>query len=180
MKHQSKITNGPRVLGFAAFSGTGKTTLLKQLIPSLRQRGIRVAVIKHAHHDFDIDYPGKDSYELRKSGADQVIVASGYRWAMVTERRCEPELPFLLSKLETQEVDLVLVEGFKHLAFSKLELHRSPLDKPLLFQNDPDIVAIACDGGTRLPDSATLPRLDIDQVESVTDFIVQWLKATTV
>ena len=163
------------LLGMAAFSGTGKTTLLTRLIPVLANRGIRTAVIKHAHHDFDIDYPGKDSYELRKSGADQVIVASDQRWAMVTERRQEPDLAMLLSRLDPERVDLVLVEGFKHVSFPKVELHRSCLGKPLLYPEDAGIIAIACDPSTCLVGDNTPPRVDIDDVDAVADLVARWL-----
>ena len=164
------------LLGMAAFSGTGKTTLLTKLIPVLARHGIRTAVIKHAHHDFDIDYPGKDSYELRKSGADQVIVASDQRWAMVTELRREPELATLLAKLDAGRVDLVLVEGFKHVRFPKVELHRSCLGKPLLYPDDEGIIAIACDPATVLCGDKVPPRVDIDDVDAVAVLVADWLK----
>ena len=111
------------VLGFCAYSGTGKTTLLKQLIPELNQRGIRLAVIKHAHHNFDVDIPGKDSFEMRKAGARQVLVASHVRWALMTEDPVEndPQLQHLLRQIEADKVDMVLVEGFKKLALPKIK-----------------------------------------------------------
>jgi len=158
------------VLGFAAFSGTGKTTLLKQLIPSLGSRGIRIGLIKHAHHNFDIDIPGKDSYELRKAGADQVIVASRNRYALIRETpgNTEPELKQLLEVIDCQQLDLVLVEGFKHTVFPKIELHRSSMNKPFLYRDDPSIIAIACDSD--LPE-CPIPVLDLNQPESITDYI---------
>lgn len=160
------------VVGFAAFSGTGKTTLLRRLIPELRARGVRLAVIKHAHHDFDTDIPGKDSYELRRAGATQMLVASRRRWAMVTETpgAHEPRLGELLPRLNVAALDLVLVEGFKQAAIPKIELHRKAMARPLLFLTDPNVVAIACDS-LELPDTPRLPVLDIDRPEQIADFI---------
>jgi len=160
------------LLGFVAFSGTGKTTLLTQLIPLLKTQGLKIGMIKHAHHRFDIDIPGKDSYELRKAGADQVLVASQQRWAMVTEtpeQKGDPELSDMLAHLDLAELDLVLVEGFKHIAFPKLELHRPALGHPLLFPDDANILAIATDAP--LVQATKLPVLDINQPESVATFI---------
>ena len=122
------------MLGFVAFSGTGKTTLLKQLIPILKARGLHLALIKHTHHQFDIDTPGKDSYELRQAGAEQVMVASRRRWALMVEtpnQNDDPPLESLIDHLDTKALDLILVEGFKHAAVPKIELHRPILNKPL-------------------------------------------------
>ena len=169
--------NFPRpILGFVAYSGTGKTTLLEQLIPLLREHGIRVALLKHAHHDFDIDIPGKDSYRLRQAGATQVMVASKRRWALITEHHQvsdEPHLAELLVHLDPEQFDLLLVEGFKHEAYPKIELHRSVLGKPALYPNDPHIIALACD--TPEP-QATIPILDINQVDAISNFIIKWLE----
>ena len=162
------------LLGFVAFSGTGKTTLLTQLIPLLKAQGLKLGLIKHAHHRFDIDIPGKDSYELRKAGANQVLVASQQRWAMITEtpeQDSDPELADMLAQLDQAALDLVLVEGFKHVAFPKLELHRPSLGHPLLFPDDADIIAIATDAPLAQPTS--LPVLDINQPETVAAFIQQ-------
>lgn len=158
------------VLGFAAFSGTGKTTLLKKLIPALKSRCIRLGLIKHAHHNFEIDIPGKDSYELRKAGADQVIVASRNRYALIHETpgKHEPALKQLLAKIDYHELDLVLVEGFKHTAFPKIELHRTGLNKPFLYKDDPSIIAIACDSDLM---ECKLPVLDLNNPEQISDFI---------
>lgn len=158
-------------LGFAAFSGTGKTTLLTRLIPLLRERGVRLAVIKHAHHEFDIDKPGKDSYELRKAGAMQTLIASSRRWALVTEcdGTSEPKLAELVDRLDHARLDLVLVEGFKQVAFPKIELHRARLRKPFLFPGDSSVIAVACDE-LELPET-TLPTLDIDEPEQIAEFI---------
>ncbi|GGP47935.1 bifunctional molybdopterin-guanine dinucleotide biosynthesis adaptor protein MobB/molybdopterin molybdotransferase MoeA [Shewanella saliphila] len=159
------------VLGFCAYSGTGKTTLLKQLIPALNQRGIRLAVIKHAHHNFDVDIPGKDSFEMRKAGAKQVLVASHVRWALMTEDPVEddPKLQHLLRQIEADKVDIVLVEGFKKLALPKIELHRAAHNKPLIHVHDDNIVAIACCEDTQVPDSLT--RLDLNNVAQIADFV---------
>jgi len=159
------------VLGFAAYSGTGKTTLLKQLLPLLRSRGLRIGMIKHAHHDFDIDTPGKDSYELRKAGANEMLIASGKRWALMveTEKEGDPVLQEMLDRLDQNNLDLVLVEGFKHEAFSKIELHRPSIEKPLIFPEDPNVIAIATDA--ELSRKTELPLLDINDIQAVVDFI---------
>ena len=163
------------ILGFAAFSGTGKTTLLLQLIRSLKKEGVRVALIKHAHHDFDIDIPGKDSYELRKAGADQVLVASSQRRALIREISVEhdPELEDLINDLDLGNTDLVLVEGFRHVPFPKIELHRPSLNHSLIFPQDPDVIAIASD---KAIDTGRLPRLDINRPEEILGFIKDWMK----
>ncbi|WP_372870548.1 bifunctional molybdopterin-guanine dinucleotide biosynthesis adaptor protein MobB/molybdopterin molybdotransferase MoeA [Shewanella sp.] len=159
------------VLGFCAYSGTGKTTLLLKLIPELNRRGLRLAVIKHAHHDFDVDVPGKDSYELRKAGARQMLVASHVRWALMTEdaRDSDPELTHLLEQIEADKVDIVLVEGFKKLALPKVELHRAAHGKPFIHTDDPNILAVACCDDTILPGDT--PRLDINNVSNIADFV---------
>lgn len=160
------------LLGFAAFSGTGKTTLLRALLPLLKERGLRVGVIKHAHHTFDIDVPGKDSYELRRAGAAQMLVASRHRWALVTETpgSQEPRLAELLSYLSADTLDLVLVEGFKAETFPKIELHRPSLGHPLLCHTDPSVIAIATDAP--LPDAPSLPLLDLNDPAGIMAFVV--------
>jgi molybdopterin-guanine dinucleotide biosynthesis adapter protein len=165
----------PPILGFAAFSGTGKTTLLVKLLAVLRDRGYRVGVVKHAHHSFETDKPGKDSYELRKAGAVQTLVASRKRWALVTERGDgdEPRLSDLLSQLDWNVLDFILVEGFKAERFPKIELYRPRLGHPLLHPNDDSIIAIATDAP--LPAKTRLPLLELNQPEGVADFIVEFL-----
>jgi molybdopterin-guanine dinucleotide biosynthesis protein MobB len=166
------------VLGFAAFSGTGKTTLLKQLIPLLAARGVRVGVIKHAHHNFDIDKPGKDSFELRKAGAHQMLIASSQRQALMTENSTpqEPRLDDLITRLDRGKLDLVLVEGFRQAPFPKIELHRQALGKTLLYPQDTDIIAVASDHPA---DCRELPSLDINDSAAIAAFIVAWLDGST-
>ena len=163
------------LLGFCAWSGTGKTTLLRALIPLLRERGLRVGVIKHAHHDFDIDKPGKDSWILRHAGATQTLVASRKRAALITEYdddRREPDLAASLAMLDRRMLDLVLVEGFKHEDFPKIELHRQQLGKPLICTETPHIIAVASDRPLDLP--CQLPLLDINQAVQIADFVVDF------
>ncbi|MEC4727586.1 bifunctional molybdopterin-guanine dinucleotide biosynthesis adaptor protein MobB/molybdopterin molybdotransferase MoeA [Shewanella sp. D64] len=165
------------VLGFCAYSGTGKTTLLKKLIPELSRRGVKLAVIKHAHHNFDVDTPGKDSYEMRKAGARQMLVASHIRWALMTEDEVDgdPQLPHLLQQIEQDKVDIVLVEGFKKLELPKIELHRAAHGKPFIHTHDTNIQAIACCDETVLP--GELRRLDINNVEQIADFVIEYAKS---
>jgi molybdopterin-guanine dinucleotide biosynthesis protein MobB len=163
------------VIGFSAYSGTGKTTLLTQLLPVLRKQGQRIAVIKHAHHQFDIDRPGKDSHELRKAGATETLVASRRRMALVTEfeqDHPEPTLEELLTALDPERLDLVLVEGFKNAAIPKIELHRPALGKPLLCLQDPKIIAIATDEEIAGAPSG-LPLLNINDPHEIVRFIRQ-------
>ncbi len=161
------------IVGFAAFSGTGKTTLLKELLVLLSARGLRVGVVKHAHHSFEMDHPGKDSYELRKSGAAQMLIASRARWALVVERTRdrEPRLDEVLLELDQAALDLILVEGFKDEHFPKIELHRPSLRQPLLFPEDRAIIAVASDA--RLDDTRQLPQLDLNKPEEIAAFIVE-------
>ena len=161
------------VVGFAAYSGAGKTTLLKQLLPLLTERGVRIGMIKHAHHNFDIDIPGKDSYELRKAGASQMLVASARREALVTEKASpsEPHLDNLMGRLNQDELDLILVEGFKQVAFPKIELHRPSVGKPALYPQDTSVIAVATDAA--LPAPTDLPVLDINDPDAIAAFILQ-------
>ena len=160
------------VLGFAAFSGTGKTTLLTQIIPILKHHGLRIGLIKHSHHNFQIDQPGKDSFRLRAAGASPVMLVSTHRRAIITEitPQQEPRLDDQLKLFDQSELDLILVEGFKAERFPKIELHRPSMNKPLLYPNDPDIFAIATDRVLETPD--TLPRLDINQPDRIAAFIL--------
>ncbi|MEJ2507913.1 MAG: molybdopterin-guanine dinucleotide biosynthesis protein MobB [Gammaproteobacteria bacterium] len=163
------------IVGFAAFSGTGKTTLLTRLLPVLHARGLRIGMVKHAHHSFDIDHPGKDSYELRKAGAEQMLVASRRRWALMCEtpeRSGDPELSDLIAHLDTSTLDLILVEGFKHVHFPKIELHRPSLGHPLLAASDDSVIAVAADA-TLTDTTVLVPLLDLNDPEAIADFIVE-------
>ncbi|MGB1702796.1 MAG: molybdopterin-guanine dinucleotide biosynthesis protein B [Cycloclasticus sp.] len=156
------------VLGFSANSGTGKTTLISLLLPLLKERGLQVGLIKHSHHNFETDQPGKDSYRLRKAGASPVLLVSKYRRAIITELPGdEPRLEDQLACFPADSLDLMIVEGFKHESFPKIELHRAELKAPLLFRQDPSIIAIASD----TPLSTSLPCLDLNKPEEVADFI---------
>lgn len=168
----------PAILGFAAWSGTGKTTLIKELIPALKEKGIRVGVIKHAHHQFDIDHPGKDSYEIRKSGADQMLICSGKRWALMVEQDQgdRPSLHHMLSQMDHSLLDLVLVEGFKKEPFPKIELHRKAVGKPLLHPEDSHIIACACDEPVEV--QRDIPILDLNNINQLVDFIEVHIKET--
>lgn len=164
------------LLGFAAWSGTGKTTLLARLLPVLKSRGLQVAVIKHAHHSFDPDQPGKDSHTLRKAGADRVLVSSRRRMALIAERPPglgEPDLAEALTLLDPAGLDLVLVEGFKHEHFPKIELYRAAVGKPPLHPEDGDIIALATDEAAPPPD-CRLPWLPLDRPEHIADFVMRF------
>lgn len=157
-----------KVFGFAGYSGSGKTTLIEQLIPYFTEQGLRIALIKHAHHDFDIDQPGKDSFRHRKAGAGEVLITSEQRWALMHELCGAPE-PDLANHLERlSPCDLVLVEGFKHAAIPKIEIYRMANGKPLLFPQDPHIIAVASDKQLE----TTLPNFDLNAVESIGKFIL--------
>ena len=156
-----------KVIGLAGWSGAGKTTLLTRVIPHLLGEGLRVSVIKHAHHKFDIDHPGKDTYRHREAGAHEVLVASGTRWALLHEVvGTEPGLPELLARMEP--VDLVLVEGYKTHPFPKLEVYRPALDKPPIWPEQADIVAIAADA----PVSADRMVLPLNDPAAIAAWIV--------
>ncbi|WP_312273615.1 molybdopterin-guanine dinucleotide biosynthesis protein MobB [Pseudescherichia sp.] len=162
-------------LAIAAWSGTGKTTLLKRLIPALCERGIRPGLIKHTHHNMDVDKPGKDSYELRKAGAAQTLVASQQRWALMTETPDEAplDLAFLASRMDHTKLDLVLVEGFKHEPVAKILLFRTDTGHQIEeLAIDDRVIAIASD----VVIDAAVPVLDLNDVPNIADFIVQWLK----
>ncbi len=168
------MTRSIPVLGFSAYSGTGKTTLLRQVIPALKAFGLNVSVIKHAHHDFDLDVPGKDSYELRKSGTHQTVICTTTRMAMVTafaEPGDEPDLHQIIDALDTERTDIILVEGDKEIQFPKIELHRQALGKPYLYSNDESVIAIACDLAP--PDGANIPVLDINDIDAIAEFIYE-------
>lgn len=163
------------LLAIAAWSGTGKTTLLKKLIPELCARGIRPGLIKHTHHNMDVDKPGKDSYELRKAGAAQTLVASQQRWALMTETPDEEELDlaFLASRMDASKLDLILVEGFKHEDIAKIVLFREGTGRTqeeLVI--DAHVIAVASD----VPLRVDVPLLDINNVAQLTDFVEKWMQ----
>jgi len=152
-----------KVIGLAGWSGAGKTTLLARIIPHFLKEGLRVSVIKHAHHSFDVDVPGKDSWVHRQSGAAEVLVSSGQRWALMHELRgtAEPRLPELLKKMSP--VDLVVVEGFKSEPHRKIEVHRAANGKAMLFPDDPAIVGIATDAALE----TALPVVHLDDIPAI-------------
>jgi molybdopterin-guanine dinucleotide biosynthesis adapter protein len=164
--------NGMKVFGFAGYSGSGKTTLIEQLVPQFVIRGLKVSLIKHAHHGFDIDQPGKDSYRHREAGCSEVLITSSQRWVLVHELRGDQEqnLHYQLKRLSP--CDLVLVEGFKKEPIPKLEIHRAAMRQPLLHPDDPYIVAIAADNRI----SARVPVLDLNDVEQIASFILRHLE----
>lgn len=174
-----KPVSGIPVLGFCASgSGIGKTTLLARLIPLLAERGLRVSVIKHAHHSFDIDHPGKDSFVLREAGAVQTLLGSRKRWALMTElsritdRDTEEDISLgeLLGQLDENLVDLILVEGFRHEVIPKIEIYRPSINKLLLADSDNSIVAVATDGEV----NTLRPILDLNNPPAIVEFILNW------
>lgn len=163
-----------KVFGFAGWSGSGKTTLIERVIAQLVSQGVRVALIKHAHHAFDVDQPGKDSYRHRVAGATEVLVSSANRWALIHELRGAPELTLREAVSRFSECDLVLVEGYKREAIPKLEIWRATLGKPQLFPRDRNILAIATDDP--LPQVAGEPsihRFGLDEVQEIAEFALR-------
>ncbi|HCG7966241.1 TPA: bifunctional molybdopterin-guanine dinucleotide biosynthesis adaptor protein MobB/molybdopterin molybdotransferase MoeA [Vibrio parahaemolyticus] len=170
MKHTLNIP----ILGFAAYSGTGKTTLLEALLSKLTEAGLRIGMLKHAHHNFDVDKPGKDSYRLRKAGASQMLIASRNRFALMTETpEAEAEFEYLLTRFDEDKLDVVLVEGCKNIAFPKIELHREEVGKPWLYPHDDNIIAIASD--TAELDSE-LPQMNINDLDTIAQFVLQYVQ----
>jgi molybdopterin-guanine dinucleotide biosynthesis protein B len=161
-----------KVFGFAGYSGSGKTTLIEQLIPRLVLAGLRVSLIKHAHHGFDIDRPGKDSYRHREAGASEVLVTSDQRWVLMHESRGELE-PTLTEQLKRfSACDLILVEGYKREPIPKLEVYRRANDRPLLYPEDRNIVAIAADSAVKAP----LPVLDLNDYDAIAEFLIRHME----
>jgi len=160
-----------KILGIAGYSGSGKTTLIEKVVPVLVREGLRVSLVKHAHHEFDVDQPGKDSHRHRHAGCGEVLVSSSKRWALMHELRgaAEPGLHDQLKHLSP--CDLVLVEGYKAEPIPKIEVHRSAGHTPLLYPEDPNVVAIATDE----PLDTKLPQVDLDDPEAVAQFIIQHL-----
>ncbi|HHJ20522.1 MAG TPA: molybdopterin-guanine dinucleotide biosynthesis protein B [Gammaproteobacteria bacterium] len=168
------------VLGFCAWSGTGKTTLIAKLIPLLKSKGLHIGMVKHAHHGFEIDYPGKDSYILRKAGSEQMVIASRERIVSIQETPIHQEEPCLteaLATIQPDHLDLILVEGFKTEKMPKIELHRQALNRPYLYPKDPTIIALAEDS-TPHPHTTEhhIKKLDLNQPEQIARFIRHWLQ----
>ena len=159
-----------RIIGLAGWSGSGKTTLITKLIPLLVARRLRVSTLKHAHHGFDLDQPGKDSFFHRAAGATEVIISSARRWAILHELREEPEWDLAALVKKISPVDLVLVEGFKRDKFPKLEIHRIANGKPLLHTEDPHIVAVASDSAVP---AARVPVVDLNDIELIADLLLK-------
>jgi molybdopterin-guanine dinucleotide biosynthesis protein B len=161
-----------KIFGFAGWSGSGKTTLIEQLIPRFVQRALRVSLIKHAHHTFDVDQPGKDSYRHRHAGASEILVTSSRRWVLMHELRGAHEPPFEEQVKRLSSCDLLLVEGFKFAPIPKLEVWRAETGEPLLHPNDPHIVAVASDASVE----TRLPLLDLNDVDGIASFILKKLE----
>ena len=157
-----------KIFGIAGWSGSGKTTLLEKLIPRLTARGLKVSVIKHAHHEFDIDHQGKDSLRHRHAGCREVLVTSANRWAVMHELRGRPELTLDEALSQLSPCDLVLVEGFKHAPIPKIEIYRPALGKPALYPEDPHVIAVACD----VQLDTALPQLDLNDPAAIADFLL--------
>ena len=164
------------ILGFCAYSGTGKTTLLTQLIPILRNRGIQVGVIKHAHHNFEMDREGKDSFRFRQAGATEVMLASSRRWVLLHENseEADPDPGELLQRMNLDHLDLVLVEGFKHHMLPKIEIHRPSLGRDMMYPGLPGIIALASDETPS--DNLDIPWLDLNHPVKIAEFIIKWMK----
>lgn len=170
--HQNSQRPNLPLLGFAAYSGTGKTTLLEALLPKLTAAGLRIGLLKHAHHDFDVDKPGKDSYRLRKAGASQMLIASRNRHALMTETPdAEAEFDYLLTRFDAEKLDVILVEGCKNIAFPKIELHRAEVGKPWLYPHDENIIAIAADEAVE----TDLPQMHINDLDAIADFVLDYV-----
>ncbi len=161
-----------KVIGFSGYSGAGKTTLVEGVIASLTLAGQRVSVVKHAHHDFDIDHPGKDSWRHRQAGAFEVVIASRRRLAKIREFPVEVQPTVHQVLAELVECDWALVEGFKHADLLKIEVWRAAVGKPVQYPDDPFVVALATDSAQQLPQSTALPILDLNAPDAVADFLL--------
>lgn len=160
-----------KIMGIAGYSGNGKTTLIEKLVPLLVSEGVRVSLVKHAHHEFDIDHPGKDSYRHRHAGCVEVLIGSSKRWALMHELRDAAEPSFHDYLRHLAPCDLVIVEGYKSEPIPKIEVHRRRGNTPLLFPDDPHVVAIATDE----PLDTALPQFLLDDAEGISRFIVKHL-----
>ena len=159
-----------KIFGFAGWSGSGKTTLVKAVIPALIAQGLKVSTIKHTHHNFDIDKPGKDSFEHRVAGAHEVVITGAARWALLHENRGEPEPGIETMLARMSEVDLVLIEGFKSYSHPKMEVFRPEVGKPMICADDTSIVAVA----STISLDVTIPQIDLDDIEAVADFVINF------
>lgn len=158
------------VLGFCAYSGTGKTTLLEQLLPKLTLSGLRIGLIKQTHHDIELDSPHKDSYRLRKAGAVQTLLASPFRHILFTETAGETSLEQLVAQFDPNQQDLIIIEGGKQANIPKIELHRAILNKPWLYPRDPHIIALITDETA----ATHLPQFHFQQLNELTLFVLEW------
>lgn len=161
-----------KIFGFAGWSGSGKTTLVKAVIPALIAQGLKVSTIKHTHHNFDIDKPGKDSFEHRVAGAHEVVITGAARWALLHENRGEPEPGIETMLARMSEVDLVLIEGFKSYSHPKMEVFRPEVGKPMICADDTSIVAVA----STISLDVTIPQIELDDIEAVADFVINFCK----
>ena len=159
-----------KIFGFAGWSGSGKTTLVKAVIPALIERGLKISTIKHTHHNFDIDRPGKDSFEHRAAGAHEVVITGAARWALLHENRGEPEpdINAMLSRMSP--VDLVIIEGFKSYSHPKMEVYRPEVGKPIICTDDPSVVAVASTASL----DVNIPQLDLNDVEAIAEFVINY------
>lgn len=159
-----------KIFGFAGWSGSGKTTLVKAVIPALIERGLKISTIKHTHHNFDIDRPGKDSFEHRAAGAHEVVITGAARWALLHENRGEPEpdINAMLSRMSP--VDLVIIEGFKSYSHPKMEVYRPEVGKPIICADDPSVVAVASTASL----DVNIPQLDLNDVEAIAEFVINY------
>ena len=159
-----------KIFGIAGWSGSGKTTLVKAVIPALIAQGLKVSTIKHTHHNFDIDKPGKDSFEHRVAGAHEVVITGAARWALLHENRGEPEPDIETMLARMSEVDLVLIEGFKSYSHPKIEVFRQEVGKPMICADHTSIVAVA----STISLEVTIPQIDLDDIEAVADFVINF------
>ena len=158
-----------KIFGFAGYSGSGKTTLIEQVVPLITQRGLTVSLIKHAHHTFDVDQPGKDSHRHRVAGCTEVLITSSRRWALIHELRGAPEPELSEQIMHISPCDLLLVEGYKREAIPKLEVYRQEVGEPLIHPHDPHIVAVATDAKL----DTALPQLDLNNPAAIAQFILE-------
>ncbi len=161
-----------KVFGFAGYSGSGKTTLIEQLLPRFTARGLTVSMIKHTHHNFDVDQPGKDSYRHRAAGANEVLLTCDTRWVLMHELRGQPEATLEAQLAVLSPCDLVLVEGFKQTSIPKLEVHRPAYGKPPIWTENPSVVAVATDAAV----DCHLPLLDLNDPDAIVAFILNYLE----